>query len=152
MQKKNDSISLTIFLFLSITILEADFIRDDIKEIVIDTSTNLIWQDNSDTLTITKIWVDAITYCEELELGGFTNWHLPNSNELFMLADRTRDNSSIDPIFRNTSINNYWSSTTDPNTTTTEAWIVYFGSAQDLPWPKTNNYHIRCVHLADWEF
>ncbi len=146
MQIKNN-INIIIFLIFSITILEADFIRDASKKIVIDTSTNLIWQDDNDVVTITKNWTDTITYCEALTLGGLS-WHLPNWNELYMLADRSRKNPSIDPIFSNTAIENYWSSTTDPDTTT-KAWYVYFGSGQDLPESKSTSFHVRCVHVAD---
>lgn len=79
-----------IFAFSLINNLNAQYIRDDIKEIVKDTDTLLVWQDNSDAKDIEKDWEGAIDYCEDLSLGGYDDWRLPNFNELYGLADRTK--------------------------------------------------------------
>src|SRR6266498_1598106 len=66
---------------------------------VADNTTNLMWQQCSAGLsgatcatgTIgTYTWDNAITYCEGLTLGGFTDWRLPNIKELKSLADTTK--------------------------------------------------------------
>ncbi len=47
---------------------------------LLDPETGLCWQDPfSETL---MPWQDLISYCENLELGGFTDWYLPNIDEL----------------------------------------------------------------------
>lgn len=100
--KKNILIQLALVGSLACS-LQADFVRDSANEVVLDTKTNLIWQDNNETLgdTNKKTWADAITYCEALELGGYSDWHLPNINELYNLADRTKYEPAFSGAFTN---------------------------------------------------
>jgi len=54
------------------------------KVIVTDTVTDLIWQkEYSGTLT----WVNALNYCEDLSYAGYTDWRLPNIEELKTLVN-----------------------------------------------------------------
>ena len=101
------------------------YTRDAVKEVVTDTVTGLMWQDNE---SIQKKWVTqahydagnysdtsgdtATTYCESLALGTFTDWRLPSIEELVYLTDKGRRNPAIDLIFENTASSHYWSSTT----------------------------------------
>ena len=135
---------LLISYILFLTSLNADFIRDGSKEVVLDTKTNLMWQDNNDTKTIKKNWSDAIDYCENLTLGGYSDWYLPNINELRSLADRSRYNPAIDPAFKNVVSYRYWSSTTDVGNTS-NAWNVYFLGGDDGWDDKSDTYYVRCV-------
>ncbi len=122
------------------------YVRDDIKEVVTDTSTNLIWQDNNDTKSIKKSWTDAINYCEDLTLSGYTNWYLPNINELYLLTDKNTNNPSISNVFQNTINQTYWTSTT-MRAWLDEAWSVNFYAATDGGNEnKTNLLYLRCVH------
>ncbi|NPA65259.1 MAG: DUF1566 domain-containing protein [Epsilonproteobacteria bacterium] len=119
------------------------FSRDDIKEVVTDSETHLMWQDNSDAATVTKIWEDAIDYCEALTLGGYTDWHLPNYNELYSIGDRSRYNPAIDPTFHNVVTARYLSSTSYIDNRflcSVEFWYGLFNLA-----PKSILYHVRCV-------
>jgi hypothetical protein len=78
---------------------------------VTDMSTGLMWQ--QDTEIATWSWTQALDYCETLELGDYTDWRLPNINELQSLLDYGKVNMSIDSgAFPNTSNTSYWSSTT----------------------------------------
>ncbi len=132
-----------LLIMIGLSLLQADYIRDNTKEVVLDTTTNLMWQDDADAKTITKNWLDAINYCETLTLGDFNDWRLPSFNELYLLADRNVYNPAISPIFINVS-SLYWSSTTyAPNTTT--AWFVNFDGGHDSVNYKTNMYYFRCV-------
>jgi hypothetical protein len=49
----------------------------------LDTSTNLCWQ-NPPSASL-MLWSDAISYCDNLDLGGHTDWRLPNIEELISL-------------------------------------------------------------------
>ncbi|MCL6584441.1 MAG: DUF1566 domain-containing protein, partial [bacterium] len=90
---------------------------------VTDTSTSLMWQ--QDTAGPMN-WEEAINYCENLSLGGYTDWRLPNRNELQSLLDYNHFSPAIDAtVFPNTANTAYWSSTTyagDPEC----AWLVDF--------------------------
>jgi len=137
-----------LLIMIGLSFLKADFIRDDIKEIVIDTSTNLMWEDDTNASTVTKNWSDAITYCENLNLGGYSDWHLPNKNELYMLADRSKYNPAISDVFQNTNSSDYWSSTTLASGTS-DAWLVGFYDGYGDLRVKTNTLFVRCVRPSD---
>lgn len=57
-----------------------DFSLNEDGTIVIDTATNLMWEQSDGGVTYT--WSGAMDYCEDLELGGYTNWRLPDNKEL----------------------------------------------------------------------
>lgn len=115
--------------------------------IVIDTKTGLQWQDDySDNGGNVKEtgWLDAINYCENLTLGGYNDWRLPNINELYYLADRNKLNPAINSVFKNTLIYGYWSSTSlfsDKD----NALVVYFSDGSDSWDGKIYTYYVRCV-------
>jgi hypothetical protein len=133
-----------LLIMIGISLLQADYIRDDDKEVVLDTTTNLMWQDDADVKTITKNWTDAIDYCEASAFGGFSDWRLPSFNELYLLADRSVYNPAISPVFTNVVSSSYWSSTTDASSTT-YAWRVNFYYGYDNARVKTNTFYVRCV-------
>lgn len=55
------------------------------NEIVTDNNTNLMWQQipSDDQMT----YEQAVEYCENLVLGGYDDWRLPTSKEMFNLSD-----------------------------------------------------------------
>jgi len=84
-------------------------------DVVIDRATGLMWAadgaaagcNNGGTLNLT----DAIVYANALDFAGFTDWRLPNINELFSIVKHLSTNPSIyTDFFSNTVNNHYWSS------------------------------------------
>ena len=148
-------------LLLLVGISSADFIRDDVKEIVIDTSTNLIWQDeeytqaevdayNSDKNDESEKalhWDSAIDYCEKLTFAEHNDWRLPNFNELHTIADKSSSGFVINPVFKNFIDKYYWSSTTY-NNSTGNAWQVCFHCGDSREWSKADTRYVRCVRSA----
>jgi hypothetical protein len=130
---------LMLFLALS-NIAVADY-TDNGNGTVTDTVTSLSWQQQDDA--IMKTWEQAITYCEGLSLGSHTDWRLPNIKELKSIADMSRYNPAINPLF-NTKSSDYWSSTTDVNSTT-YAWYVNFYLGYVGVNYKTDYGYVRCV-------
>ena len=122
---------------------------------VTDTVTNLMWQQCSDGSSgagcatgaaafIT--WESAISYCEGLSLGGFTDWRLPNIKELRSIVDSAKSTAPAinATYFPATVSSNYWSSTSyAPNTSS--AWYVYFNAGSVYYNSKTYGYYVRCV-------
>lgn len=127
---------------IGLSFLQADYIRDDIKEVVLDTTTNLMWQD--DATPASKTWLDAIAYCEALTLGSFS-WRLPNLNELHTIADKTRSSPAINPVFTNVISNLYWSSTTTYKPDTSSARWINFDNGSGYTSVKTLTRYVRCV-------
>ncbi len=117
-------------------------------EIVTDAITQLQWQDNEVVKTAKGTWAEAIDYCEnQLALGGYDDWRLPNIKELNSIKDRTWFDPAIDTgTFVNAFSSYYWSSTTDASSSYI-AWHADFkggGSFSQYGY-KDSNFYMRCV-------
>jgi len=128
---------------LSISLL-ADFSRNNDTQIVTDNETSLQWQDNESAY---KTWQSAIDYCENLTLGSYEDWRLPNINELTSLVDDSKFNPSIDTVFLYTASNYYWSSTTNA-LYSNDAWLVSFSDGRQSYYSKHRSYYVRCVRAG----
>ncbi len=121
---------------------------------VMDLTTNLMWQQCSAGLSgadcatgsaTTYVWdPDALSYCQSLSLGGFSDWRLPKIKELQSIADLTRITPAISTTyFPNTQSSSYWSSTSLVGST--QAWFMVFDQGYTSHDFKTNAYYVRCV-------
>lgn len=118
--------------------------RDATKGVVVDTRTGLVWQDDATAASTTATWANAITTCENLVLGGYTDWRLPNINELKSIRDMSRSGPAIEATFVNTATGYFWSSTSYAAGPTL-AWVVGFVNGNVFANDKTFSYYVRCV-------
>ena len=102
---------------------------------ITDSATGLMWLQNDSGKGI--LWENALSYAENFEYAGHSDWRLPDAKELESIVDYTRSpdhtsSAAIDPLFNCTQITNeagvddypfYWSSTTHA------AESVYNGAA-----------------------
>jgi len=114
---------------------------------VTDNNTGLMW--NSTGSASTMIWTSAIDQCAGLTFAGYSDWYLPNINELLTLVDLgvssgARINSTY---FPNTLASHTWSSSTSASDTTT-AWYVLFSSGFTYYYSKTTSFIVRCVRQS----
>ena len=138
------------------------------SDIVTDKLTKLMWQDNEGAKTTQKRWLTdanhkicrnnknspvcfdttgdtAMTYCSNLNLGGYTDWRLPSSVELENIIDDTKFNPAINTdYFKNISSSGYWSSTSYTRYKN-NAWDVNFKYASVFYSTKDINHYVRCV-------
>jgi hypothetical protein len=78
---------------------------------VTDTVTSLMWQQTAPTNAMS--WEEALSYCEMLNIGNYSDWRLPTIKELRSLADYNRYNPAIDTTyFPDANSSFYWSATT----------------------------------------
>ena len=62
----------------------------------VDPATGLAWQHDEELARMT--FAEALAYCEDLELGGFDDWRLPNVRELQSIADYSRYPAAVDSL------------------------------------------------------
>lgn len=111
---------------------------------VTDPRTGLEWQ--KVTATGTYTWEAALNYAESLDLGGHTDWRLPNCNELQSLVDYSRNRPAVPTTLEeSTESSFYWSSTTEIFYSTNRAWSVHFFSGSAGSRYKSNTSCVRCV-------
>lgn len=85
-------------------------------DVVIDLATGLMWAANGNAAGCnngdTGNWNVAIDYPLALDFAGFTDWRLPNINELISIINYSVSNPSINgTFFPNTGSDKYWTST-----------------------------------------
>jgi len=96
---------------------------------VTDSLTGLMWTKNANLPGSTMTWYQAVDYCNNLTQGGYTDWRLPNVNELESLTNDDEPNVAVwlnSQGFTNVQSGYYLSATTVayyPD----YAWIVYMG-------------------------
>ncbi len=125
------------------SILSADCIRDNKNETVSCDDSNLMWQDNVKVKKSHKNWGKAIEYCENLDFASYTDWRLPNVNELVSINDDTRANPSLNKAFANFWDDYYWSSTSVFNNEHSAWRVLINGGINNIG--KHLSYSVRCV-------
>ena len=96
-----------------------DFIVSSDGKTVTDSRTGLMWQKKYEKETV---WLKALKYCEELDYAGYSDWRLPNKNELSSLLDFGKSNEPYSN-FPEMRCLGFWSSTTK-STSTDFAWTI----------------------------
>jgi len=130
---------------------------DNGDQTVTDNLTGLMWTKDANLFGTQANWLGAIWLCETLELGAngcntYTDWRLPNSNELASLVDKEYYNPAVpntagtgqwsegDP-FTGVQSYGYWSSTTLA-ANTSYAWIVYVNNGFVFDNDKSSSYYV----------
>ncbi|MBI5749112.1 MAG: DUF1566 domain-containing protein [Nitrospinae bacterium] len=110
---------------------------------ITDNVTGLIWQKEDDNTP--RTWSDAGTYCDNLTLGGQSDWRLPSKKELISIVNYGTYNHAINTTyFPNTNSSYYWSSTTVANYSS-DAWSVNFSYGYVDGYGKSSSYYVRCI-------
>ncbi|RXJ98489.1 hypothetical protein CRV02_13430 [Arcobacter sp. CECT 8989] len=115
------------------------------KNYVIDPKTNLMWQDDRDTNSIKRNFKGAQKYCDELEMGGYNDWRLPNAGELYSLVDETKKNNT-NSIIKYSSLGSYVSSTFFDEEDHT-LWFINFKNPhfRGIKGGMEAKFSVRCV-------
>ncbi|MDA3781370.1 MAG: DUF1566 domain-containing protein [Bacteroidales bacterium] len=132
---------------------------------ITDNATALMWMqdDNNEGL----IWEDALSYAENYEYAGYSDWRLPNVKELQSIVDYTRspatsNSAAINPLFNCSQITNeggeidypcIWSSTTHASSVDghegTQAAYISFGRAMGFFMDSWTDVHGAGVQRSD---
>ncbi len=120
--------------------------RYSIKEIkieeylVTDGVTSLIWQKSYSSNE--KTWQEAMSYCENLDYAGKTDWRLPNKKELMSLVNYEIYNPASD--FPDMPSVRFWSSSTNV-ARGYSGWILVFYNGHVNGSNKLARNYARCV-------
>jgi len=141
--------NILLSLILMNGLLMADYSRDDKTNIVTDSYSGLMWQDEENIISDT--WENAMRQCKVLELGGYDDWRLPNINELFRIVNKSSNYKSprINKVYfrytESSGYSHYWSSTTSISNYL-YSWGISFNTGEVSTNKKTDDdLYIRCV-------
>ncbi len=122
------------------------YIRDNSKQIVLDSKKDLMWQDNTDAKNKKMTFSKAKEYCSSLELANYNDWRLPQITELVSVTTPYDKDVKIVPAFQNTKASIYWSSKViqkrDPF-----VYLLNYSNARPYEEQLSTfaNYNVRCV-------
>jgi hypothetical protein len=119
--------------------------RDTKTGVVWDYSTNLTWDDFN--YPIRKGYSKSIEYCENLILGRYDDWRVPNIRELETLIDRSHrgGTSVMSPVLKNMSRVRIWSSSTFIDSAGQDAFIGGYFTRDTMQKSDVNHTYVRCV-------
>ncbi len=113
--------------------------------IIKDSKTNYLWQDNKAVTTNKLNFKDAMSYCRNLELDGVKGWELPGFLELFSIVNPKLYNPTLSKEFQHIIPGNYWSTKTFGHGTSKEAFVIDFKAGGFNRMKMTDAYLVRCV-------
>ena len=102
----------------------------------------LMYQDDSNVVSIKKTWIDAKQYCHNLTLSNYKNLRLPSSAEQYNIADNSQYYSYIIPPFKNIYPDIYWTSEIQNND---YIWIINFRNKSKYFIYSKEKHLVRCV-------
>ena len=117
---------------------------------MIDTLTGLMWPKNGNLANGTKTWQEALTYSNDLNYCGYTDWRLPDRKELFSLINWEESNPATwlnTQGFNNVQSDYYWSSSTIayyPD----YAWLVYMWYGNVYGYSKSSSGYVWPVRAG----
>ncbi len=116
---------------------------DNSDNTITDQKTRLIWQKQDDGSK--RSTHDALSYCENLTLGGSSSWRLPNITELESIVDDNKSSPSIDTsYFTSTKSEHYISSSVHIKSGSTHnSYFINFSSG-GFSITDSSGY-VRCV-------
>ncbi|HET6497164.1 MAG TPA: DUF1566 domain-containing protein, partial [Thermoleophilia bacterium] len=123
--------------------------------VVADNVTDLVWQGcsrgfkgNGCTLpdgTATSDWSTALSYCDSLSWGGYTDWRLPDEYELDSIVDAGTYSPSIDTTAFPAAPSTYFWSSSSYAGNASNAWVVVFLDGDAGGAVKSSVDYARCV-------
>ena len=117
---------------------------------ITDTKHNLMW--TKDTISTKNVnQYEAEKICADCRVGGHDTWRLPDVEELFPLADRSRLRPAIDTtFFPDTHSDWYWTRTLYADAASRAAWFVFFdyGNSGDCNRGNGNAFVRACRPLS----
>ena len=124
--------------------------------VVIDKESHLMWQqstadidENGKICASDKItWKKAVSYCQKLNLAGFSDWRLPSFFELLSIIALDKKNPVIDLCCFRCRICSYWTST-EVKDSPDYVWEIYFYNGNAYWADKNSSRYVLCVRSLE---
>ncbi|KHK01057.1 hypothetical protein NY78_3598 [Desulfovibrio sp. TomC] len=110
--------------------------------VVVDTTTGLIWEKTASAAS--KSWAEALAYCQNQTVDGYTDWRLPDIMELRTLVDYTK----ISPAINNTFVGSgtfYWSSSTLKDHPDLAGYVDFTAGTSASDNKTRTDFFVRCL-------
>ncbi|WP_419763717.1 MAG: DUF1566 domain-containing protein [Arcobacter sp.] len=126
----------------------ASFQRDTQLQIVIDKEHPLVWMDSEANVKLYFTHEEAEKYCEDLLHGTYSNWRLPEIEELELIVDKNNPPRNINRAFRYSLNEGYWASTAHWRTLWFYADYMHFVSGTPYFDSRHKQKLVRCVRTG----
>jgi hypothetical protein len=114
------------------------------SDVVLDTTTNLLWQDSAINGDASVTFKEASNYCKFLKIKEYQNFRLPTLSELQTIVDYKHSDPAILKGFKNISSTSYWT-TTPYADADDEVWTINFEKGSRATKAIYYDRHFRCV-------
>ncbi|NQT58991.1 MAG: DUF1566 domain-containing protein [Bacteroidetes bacterium] len=116
--------------------------------LVFDALTGLLWKQEPYNTAVT--WEDAMIHAENLDYGGYSDWRLPNRNEMRSLVSygASSNDMYLSGKFDTTIPEGrfWWTSTTYASPYgSSRAWVIYLDTGNSVDMPKTDKHYCWVV-------
>ncbi len=114
----------------------------------IDRDTGLMWQDDAGVIKKRVTYAEAQSYCKQLTLEGYHDWHVPHIDALMSLSYKKFNRPALKWLFVYANSEWFWSETTFAGNSA-KAWMVNFFYGSDDYRIKSEKAFVRCVRYDD---
>ena len=109
---------------------------------VLDQGSGLVWQQEASGR---MPWLEAVRFCNQLDLAGARGWRLPFRDELKTLISQTGDSLLDDKVFPGAQAEVYWTLSREEQQPD-QVWGVSFVDGKDYMFDRKNfNFQARCM-------
>ncbi|MBQ4438914.1 DUF1566 domain-containing protein [bacterium] len=121
------------------------------QKVVLDNNTGLMWQQTPPSTTYT--WTNAKNYCSNLEYAGYSDWRLPNPQELLTIVDNSKYGPAINttyfPNMSSTSDSVYYWSSKPYGTDKVQLLRLYYGTIYYYSYTQSSSLNVVCVRGSE---
>jgi len=114
------------------------------KDVILDTTTSLLWQDAPINKKALVTYKEATNYCQYLKIEEYENFRLPTMSELQTLIDYKNYKPAILNGFKYVESTTYWTTTPFADADD-ERWTVDFEKGSRSVKAVYYDRHFRCV-------
>ncbi len=124
------------------------FNKDRRLNIIVDKNSSLVWMDSEANVTLYFTHEEAEDYCDNLLHGTYSDWRLPEIEELALIVDKNNFPKNIDKAFKYSLNEGYWASTAHWRTLWFYADYMHFVSGTPYFDSRHKKKLVRCVRTG----